>query len=214
MASRSIVPSAALLVCLSINPFARPDETDSATPSRLEFQVPVGAKIVVGGKDLAAQRTLTLDNFKPKEIRRLKAVVKFADGAEDERLIDVEAGQNVLVAVPRPGKDKAVVVATQTLTPVIGAALSHQGRYVAVGLENGALVLWDTAAGRPTRTFLGHRAAIQAVKFSGDDTTILTGSVDGSAVLWDLSSGARCKCSRDTLPRSWRWRSVRMPNAC
>ncbi len=189
MPSRWTINLVLLLVHLAVCSFARADDTDSPKPSQIEFQLPAGAKIFIDGKDLGEQRTLTLDNFKPNEIRRLKAIVTFADGAEDERLIDVEAGQRILVAVPKPGKDKAVAVATQTLTPVIGAALSHGGRYVAVGLENGALVLWDTAAGRPTRTFLGHRGAIQAVKFSGDDRSILTGSVDGTAILWDLGSG-------------------------
>ncbi len=180
---------AVLLVLLGINPAVRADDGDSGQPAQIEFQVPDGAKIAVDGKDLGTERVFKLQDQKPKEIRRLKVIVNFADGGQDERLIDVEPGRQLVVPVPKPGKDKAAVVVTQTLSPVSSVAYSRNGRYLAVGLDAGSVVLWDFEVGRPVRAYAGHRLPIQSVKFSPDDRQILTGSLDKTAILWDLQSG-------------------------
>ena len=183
--------AAVLVIFFAINPAVRSDDGDSAGTAQIEFQVPDGAKIAVDGKDLGGERVFKLQIQKLKEIRRLKVIVQFADGGEDERLIDVEPGRRLVVPVPKPGKDKVAVVATQTLSPVSAVAYSRNGRYLAVGLDAGAVVLWDFEVGRPVRTYAGHRLPIQSVKFSPDDRQILTGSLDKTAILWDLQSGKR-----------------------
>ena len=99
---------------------------------------------------LDAKWTGPCGDLKPGEIRRIKLLVKFADGGEDDRLVDVAAGQQIRLAVPQPGPDKAAIIGTHPLTPVNAAAVSRDGRYIAVALEDRAVVLWDTAAGRPT----------------------------------------------------------------
>ena len=99
-------------------------------------------------------------------------------------------GQRVPVPVPQPGPEKAAVVGMQPLVPINSAAVSRDGRYIAVGLEDRAVVLWDTAAGRPVRTLAGHQKAVLSVAFSPDGKHLLSGSADATAVLWDVETGA------------------------
>ena len=58
--------------------------------------------------------------------------------------------------------------------------------------------LWDRATGNLLRTFSGHTGQVHEVRFSPDGQTVLTGSVDGTARLWDVRSGAELR--RFTLP--------------
>jgi WD40 repeat protein len=164
-----------------------------AKPAALDFLAPPGAKVAVDGKDIGPQATFVVGDLKPDEIRRLKVEVKFADGGGEEHLVDVQPGQRIPVPLARPGKDKPVAVATQPLAPIMSMALSRDGRLIAIGLDNGAAVLWDLAAGRPTRSFLGHRAAVQSIAFSPDGSQILTGSADATAILWDVRSAKQTR---------------------
>jgi WD40 repeat protein len=166
------------------SPFPRPRSSSSSPP---------GATATADGKPLDDPRAVTVGDLTRDEIRRVKVSVTFADGAADECLVDVAAGQRLRVAVPPPWPEKAAVVGTQPLVPVNSAAVSRDGRYIAVGLEDRAVVLWDTAAGRPVRTLACHQKPVLAVAFTPDGKHLLSGSADAAAVLWDVESGARLR---------------------
>lgn len=168
------------LACLSLA-----SAQDKPSPAVLELLLPVGAKATADGKDLADPRLVTLDNLKQTEVRRVKLTVTFPDGTTDDRLVDVSAGQRLLIAVPRPGPEKASVAAVQSLSPITAAALSRDARFIATAVDGRSLVVWDTAVGRPVRTLLGHQKAIHSLAFSPDGKHLLSGSADATAVLWD-----------------------------
>jgi streptogramin lyase len=158
-------------------------------PAVLEVLLPAGATATADGKELADARVVTLDDLKPTEVRRVKLAVKFHDGATDDRLVDVSAGQRLPIAVPRPGPARASVVAVQTLAPITAAALSRDARFIAAAVDGRFLVIWDTAAGRPVRTLLGHQKTIHSLAFSPDGKQLLSGSADTTAILWDPAAG-------------------------
>ena len=47
--------------------------------------------------------------------------------------------------------------------------------------------IWDLAAGRELRRLEGHRSAVNAVAFTPDGRSIVSGSEDGTALVWDVS---------------------------
>jgi WD40 repeat protein len=169
-----------------------PEKAQPTQPAVLDLLLPAGATVTVDDKDLGDTRTVTIDDIKPTEYRRVKVAVKYPDGSQDERLVDVAAGQRVAVPMPLPGPDKLVTVATQMLTPIQAATFSRDGQYIAVCMET-VVVLWDTTVGRPVRTLVGHQKAVVSVAFSPDGKQILTGSADTTAILWDPSTGSQIR---------------------
>lgn len=182
-----------VLVVAAVSAFGRGAPSSSAV---IDLLLPPGATATVDGKDLGAARSHTVADFKPNETRRLKVAVKFADGATDERLVDVVAGQRIPVPVYHPGPDRAATIAAHPLTPVNAAAVRRDGRYIAVGLEDRAVVLWDTLAARPVRTLAGHEKPVLAVAFSPDGKHLVSGSTDSTAVLWEVETGAKLRTYR------------------
>jgi WD40 repeat protein/class 3 adenylate cyclase len=75
--------------------------------------------------------------------------------------------------------------------PLPGAAsvgLSPDGRHAAASYEGGTL-LWDITRRPDLPIFTGHTALLWSVAFSADDRTVLTGSNDRTARLWDAATG-------------------------
>lgn len=183
----ALLIACAALLCAQEKPVA------SAT---LELLVPIGATVTADGKEIADPRRVTLDDLKPTEVRRVKLAVKFSDGATDERTVDVSAGQRLPISVPRPGPERISVVAVQTLSPITAAAMSRDMRFIATAVDGRSLVIWDTAAGRPVRTLVGHQKTIHSLAFSPDGKQLLSGSADATAILWDPATGEQIRTFR------------------
>ncbi len=190
MQCRRVLSFAAWAVLFAASP--APAQITAPTAA-LELLLPAGATATVNGQAVPDPRSVAVTNFQLNEIRRLKVVATFADGATDERLIDIAAGQRLRVAIPRPGPETASVIGTQPLTPINSTAVSRDGRIIAVGLEDRSVVLWDTTAGRPVRTLTGHDKPVQAVAFAPDGKHLVSGSVDTTAILWNIETGTRLR---------------------
>ncbi|MFO0575619.1 MAG: hypothetical protein U1A78_16610 [Polyangia bacterium] len=109
----------------------------------------------------------------------------------------------------RPGNDKLLAVATDSTSIRLldveacvwgepletstdwaaSVAFSPDGRILASGMEDGAVLLWDVET-RRKRTLLGHRDEVHALAFQDVPRGLLaTASFDKTVRLWDVASG-------------------------
>ncbi len=104
----------------------------------------------------------------------------------------VEGAGVVLWDAPsaRDGEEPPCLVArrlspTSTVT-ALSLAFSPDSRTLAVG--NGGVILWDLAAGRPTRAY-SFPSRAESLAFAPDGRTLAVGRLDGVAAIWDPSAG-------------------------
>jgi RNA polymerase sigma factor (sigma-70 family) len=66
------------------------------------------------------------------------------------------------------------------------AAFSHDSRTVAVAYRKGVIALLDAATGEERGRIEGGQAALTCLAFSDDGKRLVSGSEDGTALIWDL----------------------------
>lgn len=63
----------------------------------------------------------------------------------------------------------------------------EQARNRELKMRDNAAIIWDTATGEPHQIFMGHEGSVTSVALADDGQMLLTGSEDGTAILWDAS---------------------------
>ena len=98
----------------------------------------------------------------------------------------------------RSGKEEFVL----RLPPsrINGLAFSPDGRTLATaGSADGKVRLWEVLTGRPRRQFVGHHPNVTSVAFTPDGRHVVSGSEDGTALVWDLA-GLGPRANEKRLP--------------
>lgn len=91
-------------------------------------------------------------------------------------LIDAASGRTVHELPPRWGR-------------VTAGAFSADERRLAVGDENGLVIVYDIESGVVEREIRAHTAEVTAVSFVPGTSRLLSGSTDGTLRLWELADG-------------------------
>jgi WD40 repeat protein len=75
----------------------------------------------------------------------------------------------------------------ETPTRPVDVAISPDDRWVAAGLIDGNIWLWELSTGQRVAKLIGHTERVSAIWFSGDGARLLSGSWDETIRLWDLT---------------------------
>ena len=159
-------------------------------PSTMDLLLPAGATATVDGKDAGAERSFKFIEFdKNTEAKRVEVKVKYADGTEVQRSVEVRPNLHVRVPLSQSPVDAPTVVLTESPEAMLWAEFSPNGRELVTASEKGSVILWDVKAGRVVRSFVGHTAEVLTVTFSADGERLLTASADMDAILWNVRTG-------------------------
>jgi WD40 repeat protein/3',5'-cyclic AMP phosphodiesterase CpdA len=85
---------------------------------------------------------------------------------------------------------------------------SRDGDMLAIGSDDGGVLICDTTTGQPLRTLQGHRGRVFSVTYGED--VLVTGSTDGTVRIWDAATG-RCKHVLKGH-KQWSWPVVISPS--
>ena len=69
------------------------------------------------------------------------------------------------------------------------AAVSNDGRLLAVGTGRGEVSLWDLSDGNRRAVLQAHAQSVHCLALSPNAQTLASGSEDGTVVLWDVETG-------------------------
>lgn len=147
------------------------------------YDVRLQKEISSAGMDAAANRTGApwLDGAAQDAL--IWSAVFTADGAS---LVTVGGNEAILW-------DRATASRRQAFRPhgaVAGVAYSPDGREVATAGWDGAVKIWDVAAGRAVRKLQGnHSGAVNSIAYSRNGRRLLTAGNDRTARLWDAALG-------------------------
>jgi WD40 repeat protein len=97
-------------------------------------------------------------------------------------LVCIQAGEAAVDTVTTPLKE----IVSGSLDC---AVLSADGTQFITGSEDSRVRLWNVAAGKVLRTFVGHTSSITLLGISPDGSKILSASADNSIRMWDAQTG-------------------------
>ncbi|OAQ28571.1 WD40 repeat-like protein [Linnemannia elongata AG-77] len=69
-------------------------------------------------------------------------------------------------------------------------AFSPDGKYLATGLDNGDINIYDTATWTRIQVFQGHQGRVRSLVYSPTSQQLLSGSTDKTARLWNSETGS------------------------
>jgi len=72
---------------------------------------------------------------------------------------------------------------------IYGLAVSPDGSRMAIGLQDGEILVWDTAERKIILRLAGHAGLVFRLAFSPDGTRLASASFDGYAKIWDIAAG-------------------------
>jgi WD40 repeat protein len=84
--------------------------------------------------------------------------------------------------------------------PAPAIAVSPDGRLLAQAGPGGVVRLWDAATGGQVALFQGHRGQVGALAFAPDGKTLVSGSGDTTALVWDVAALVRGRTTRPVRP--------------
>ncbi|HLN26309.1 MAG TPA: sigma-70 family RNA polymerase sigma factor [Gemmataceae bacterium] len=93
--------------------------------------------------------------------------------------------------------------------PIIDITFSLDGRTVATAdgslwnHKEQTVRLWEALTGKERRRFVGHQAQVTSIVFSHDAQRIISGSEDGTALVWDATGVLKPQTAKATNENLW-----------
>src|SRR5262249_4247208 len=107
----------------------------------------------------------------------------------------------------------AMLILKGHTAPVRCVAYSPDGRYLASGGDDHAVIVWDLAQGKKLATLHGHADWVRAVAFTCQEGRIATGGWDSQVNIWTFPAGpTKRKPLSSVALHDWVWAVAYAPD--
>lgn len=89
--------------------------------------------------------------------------------------------------------DRSALTLTGHNKPVVGIAVSKDGKLLATGSAYNSIIIWDVTTYQQTRKIESHKGQVTSLDFSPDGKTLISGSTDKTLRLWDVTTGTEIR---------------------
>lgn len=106
----------------------------------------------------------------------------------DEQFLAVAAARTIQILNPETCIETDPRI-KDPASELLGLAFSRDGRRLAAGAKNGAVLIWDFEERKLAQTLLGHRDEVAALSFGPESSGgLATGSFDKTVRLWEVAA--------------------------
>jgi hypothetical protein len=89
--------------------------------------------------------------------------------------------------------DRSIQTLTAHTKPVVGIAVSKDGKLLATGGADSSIIIWDAETYQIIRRIAAHKGQVTTLAFSPDCKTLISGSADKSLRLWSVNDGTEIR---------------------
>jgi WD40 repeat protein len=112
--------------------------------------------------------------------------------------------KNILLSVPENKRtfewdllfarmDRSIQTLAAHSKPVVGIAISKDGKLLATGSADSSIIIWDASTYQIMRRIAAHKGQVTTLDFSPDGKTLISGSTDKSLRLWNVMNGTEIR---------------------
>jgi WD40 repeat protein len=91
----------------------------------------------------------------------------------------------------------------QSLAPIYGISLSHDGQILASSCESGDILLWNVSTGELLKTLIGHTSGATNTAFQPSGILLASASFDSKIKLWNLVTGECINTLTEHIDSIW-----------
>lgn len=140
---------------------------------------------------IGAQKMTTSDELYLTQLQAAEAFYRHNQVGEAKRILNaIPVNKRTFEwELLNTRSDRSIQTLFAHTKPVVGIAVSKNGKWMATGSADNSLIIWDTETYGVIRRIEAHKGQVTTLDFSPDCKTLISGSADKSLRLWDLSTG-------------------------
>jgi WD40 repeat protein len=89
--------------------------------------------------------------------------------------------------------DRSIQTLSAHTKPVVGIAVSKDGKLLATGGADSLIIIWDASTHQIIRRIAAHKGQVTTLDFSPDGKNLISGSTDKSLRLWNINDGTEIR---------------------